>query len=82
LGRYIPTTIAHALITIRGTRLHHNTLLTPHFSATKLNGMVTTKSDIHSISSNGFSLDTILINHIPNTTLIVSILPCSHASFL
>lgn len=71
--------MAHALITIRGTRLHHSTVLTPHFSAIKLNGMVTTKSGINGISTHGYYK---LINHVPKTTFIVSILPCSHANFL
>jgi hypothetical protein len=79
---YSPTTIAQTLMNILGTRLHHNTALTPHFSAMKLNGIVTMKSEMNGISTHGYSYSTKLIRDIPSTTLIVSIVPCSHASFL
>jgi hypothetical protein len=46
----LPTTIAHALINIRGTRLHHSTNRTPNFLAKKLNGIVTRKSSTPNIS--------------------------------
>jgi hypothetical protein len=39
-----PTTTAQMLIQNLGTKLHHSTTLTPHLSATKLNGTVTMKS--------------------------------------
>jgi hypothetical protein len=41
----IPTIITHVLPTILGIRLHHKTALIPHFSAMKLNGIVTMKSE-------------------------------------
>jgi hypothetical protein len=46
----LPTTMAHALINTRGTRLHHSTNRTPNFSAKKLNGIVTRKSSTPNIS--------------------------------
>ena len=76
----IPTIIAHALPTILGIRLHHKTALIPHFSAMKLNGIVTIKSEANNISPHDYSHNTNLVKHIPHTTLIVSMLPCNHAS--
>jgi hypothetical protein len=76
----IPTMIAHVLPTILGIRLHHKTALIPHFSAMKLNGIVTIKSEANNISPHDYSNNMQLAKHIPHTTLIVSMLPCNHAS--
>jgi hypothetical protein len=49
----IPTVIAQILIPTLGTRFDNRTTLTPHLSATKLNGMVTTKSTVDNVSNLG-----------------------------
>lgn len=45
LVQHIPTITAQTLMTTLGTRLNHSTVLTPHFLAMKLKGIVTIKSE-------------------------------------
>jgi hypothetical protein len=76
-----PTVMAHALINTRGNRLHHSTNRTPNLSAKKLNGIVTRKSSTPNISQCKTPGQASPLNtHIPHTTSVVSMTPCSHAS--
>lgn len=67
-----PTVIAHTLMNMRGKRLHHSTTRTPYFSATKLKGIVTRKSDSREIRNEGLMDDR---PHVPHTTIVVSMMP-------